>query len=90
MKYIFLGLLVWNIITFFLMFSDKKRAIKNQWRIPERVLISSAFFFGAVGILLGMRAFHHKTKHIKFQILVPLALICNAAAVYLIGRYLLP
>ena len=90
MKYILLVLVIWNIITFFLMFSDKRRALKNQWRIPERFLIGSAFLFGALGILLGMQAFRHKTKHIKFQLLVPAALLCNAAVLYLIGRCFVP
>ena len=90
MRYIILGISIWNIITFFLMFADKKRAVRNEWRIPERVLIGCAFFFGAAGVLLGMRAFRHKTRHLKFQILIPVALLCNTAVIYFIGRYLLP
>lgn len=40
-----------------------------------------------MGALLGMRVFHHKTKHWKFRILVPLFLVLQAAlAVWLICR----
>ena len=33
----------------------------------------------AIGALLGMRVFHHKTKHWKFKILVPMFLVMQLA-----------
>lgn len=54
---------------------DKSRARKNAWRIPERTLLSLAVLGGATGILLGMRAFRHKTKHVRFLIVGPLLLV---------------
>ena len=56
---------------------DKRKAIKRGWRIPERTLILIAFFGGALGSFLGMNLFRHKTKHMKFKILIPLALLVN-------------
>lgn len=42
-----------------------------------------------IGASLGMRVFHHKTKHWKFKILVPLFLALHLAlAVFLIYRSL--
>lgn len=70
-------LLVWNLIVFFLYGIDKRRSIKNEWRISEKALLSCAFFMGGVGAFLGMTAFRHKTKKRKFQILIPLFVVLN-------------
>lgn len=68
-------LIIINIITFFAYGIDKKRAIRSEWRISEKTLLGLAFVGGSAGALLGMMAFRHKTKHLKFQILVPLFLM---------------
>lgn len=64
-----------NILTFFLFGEDKKRAIEKKRRISERTLLLFSFFGGALGALLGMRVFHHKTRKMKFRVSVPLFLI---------------
>lgn len=74
---ILLLLLLWNLIVFSLYGIDKRKAIRNQRRIPEKNLISAAFLMGGAGALLGMRVFRHKTKHQNFLVLVPLALALN-------------
>lgn len=61
-----------SVITFFLFGIDKLKAKKGSYRIPEKVLIGFCFFFGAVGGILGMYFFHHKTRKVKFYVLVPL------------------
>ena len=68
-----------NLVLFCLMASDKSRAQKNQWRTPEATLIGLAFLGGALGGLLGMNVFRHKTQKIKFQICFPLAFILHGA-----------
>ena len=45
---------------------------KGHPRIPERALLWIARMGGGVGCLLGMLLFRHKTKHIRFKVLVPL------------------
>ena len=64
-------MLVINLITFYLFGRDKRKAEKNQWRIPEATLLSFVIFGGAFGGLLGMKVFNHKTKKNKFRITVP-------------------
>lgn len=70
-------LIILNVIGFASMGIDKRRAIKNIWRIRERTLLLFAFLGGGIGSLFGMRIFKHKTKHIKFKILVPIAVVIN-------------
>lgn len=80
-----LTLLIINIVAFAAYGIDKRKAKKGRWRIPESTLLLLAFLGGALGALLGMRTFHHKTKHWKFKILVPLFLALQIAlAVWLI------
>lgn len=65
-------ILLINIIAFFLYGVDKKRAVNHERRIPVWVLLWAARLGGGVGSWLGMNYFHHKKKHSRFMILVPL------------------
>mgnify|MGYP000000208541 CR=1 FL=1 len=82
MKLLILLMVIWNLIAFVMMGMDKRRAIKDQQRISEKTLLTSAFIMGAVGIGAGMLVFHHKTAKTRFRIGLPLALIVNAAVIY--------
>ncbi|MBU5265617.1 DUF1294 domain-containing protein [Virgibacillus proomii] len=75
-----------NSITFLLMGIDKQRAKKQQYRIPERTFWLLAVVGGALGVWLGMKIFHHKTKHITFNIGAPALLVVQIG---IIGWYLL-
>lgn len=72
-----------NIVAFVVYGMDKYKAKHQKWRIPEAALLSLAFLGGAVGALLGMLVFRHKTKHLRFQILVPLALIIWVGLIFI-------
>ncbi len=56
------------------MYIDKKRAIKGQYRISEKVLLSISAIGGSLGTWFGMYAFHHKTKKPIFNYGVPIIL----------------
>lgn len=73
-----------NLLAFASMGLDKRRAKRNQWRIPERTLFALALLGGSVGSWLGMRVFHHKTRHRIFTIGVPLIFFVQLAAAYFI------
>ncbi len=77
-------LLLWNLITFIQFGLDKYFAIKRKRRISEASLLMFAFLLGGVGSFLSMYSFRHKTKHIKFKILIPLAALITLAATYFI------
>ncbi len=76
-------LLVVNLWGFVQMYMDKRRSERYYWRISEFSLFIPALLGGAVGCLLGMRLFHHKTQHLKFVIGMPLILVIHIAAVIL-------
>ena len=56
-----------NLAAFLVMGADKRRARKERWRISEKALFLAPVLGGALGGLLGMRVFHHKTKHWYFR-----------------------
>lgn len=66
-------LLLWNVVVMAIYGLDKRRAQTKKWRIPEKTLLLCAFLGGGIGALLGMLTFRHKTKHLKFTILLPIA-----------------
>ncbi|AWK51421.1 DUF1294 domain-containing protein [Clostridium beijerinckii] len=75
LKIISTYLFIINLLGFFIMLIDKQRAIHKEWRVPEKTLIGISVFGGAIGMLLGMSSFRHKTKHKKFTIGVPFILL---------------
>ena len=61
-----------NVLAFALYGIDKKKAKKKRFRIPERTLLWMARIGGGIGSWIGIMLFHHKTKHTKFKVVVPL------------------
>ena len=77
MKYFIIYIIIINIIAFIMYGSDKRKAIQGSFRTPEKVLIG-------VGAYAGMHMFHHKTKHAKFFIGVPLIIIVQVISFFLV------
>lgn len=73
-----------NIYGFFIVYCDKKKAIQHRWRVPERKFFLLALAGGAIGIFLGMKVFHHKTKHFLFTRGIPLLIVLNIIFFYLL------
>ncbi len=75
---ILIGYLVLVNVAAFAMFGiDKRRAIADKWRIPERTLLLVSLVGGSIGAFFGMQTFHHKTKHWKFMIGVPACILLH-------------
>lgn len=68
---LYLYLAIINALGFLLMLIDKWKAKKNLWRIPEATLLGVAVLGGSLGAILGMNLVRHKTKHLKFNIGLP-------------------
>ena len=80
-------LLAINAVAFFAYGIDKLKARKGWWRIPEATLLLLAIIGGSIGAWLGMKAWHHKTMHLKFKYGLPsIILLQLALAVYLCTR----
>ncbi|PHU41059.1 hypothetical protein CSX00_03695 [Pseudobutyrivibrio ruminis] len=77
-------LVMMNALGLAVMGLDKKKAISNQWRIPEKTLFLVSAIGGSIGTLLGMYLFRHKTKHWYFVIGMPLILAIHLVAGWLI------
>ena len=69
-----------NLLGFLFMGLDKWKAKKRAWRIPEATLLLIAGLGGAVGSMIGMHLFRHKTRHWYFVIGMPLILLLQTAA----------
>lgn len=72
---------------FIVMGADKRRARRRQRRVPEATLFLLALLGGAVGGVLGMQVFRHKTAHLKFIIGFPaIAILQMGLLAFLILR----
>ena len=64
-----------NLLGLYAMYSDKLRAKKRAFRIPEATLFAIAIIGGSIGCIIGMYTFRHKTQHWRFVYGLPLILI---------------
>lgn len=78
-RYLFFGvmayILIMNIWAFSLFGVDKASAKRKDTRVKEKKLFKVCFWGGALGGMLGMNLFRHKTLKKKFSIGVPLLFI---------------
>lgn len=67
-----------NLAALIIYFMDKRKAERADWRISEAMLlwIGLAAPFGAFA---GTRLFRHKTRKLRFRLLLPLFLIAHLA-----------
>ena len=83
MKYFYMiyaaAIVTMSLVAFVLYYADKVKAKKGAWRIKEAVLLGCGFFCGAIGALLGMQVFRHKTKHWYFVAGLPIIFFIQLA-----------
>lgn len=68
-----------SVVLLVMMKVDKERARRNQYRISERTLWVMALLGGAVGGVIGMQLFRHKTKHLSFRFGFPLLALLDVS-----------
>ncbi len=66
---------------------DKRNAIKGKRRIPEDFLMTLGLVGGALSELITMKLIHHKTRHKKFMIGLPIEIAFHIAVIILIYLY---
>ena len=74
-----------TLITFAVFGYDKKRAEKEEWRVPERVLHSLSAFFGLLGALIGMWFWKHKSSKKSFVCLTAIMSMFSIALYLLLA-----
>ncbi|AUI65741.1 MULTISPECIES: DUF1294 domain-containing protein [Glaesserella] len=68
--YILIYLVLINLLSAYLMYQDKQKAIQKAWREPESNLLFLCFCGGFMGTYLVMKYARHKTKHWQFHLSV--------------------
>lgn len=86
---ILIYLLLMNLAGLIMMWSDKRRSEKDQWRIRERTLFIVSILGGSIGTWAGMYIFRHKTRHWYFVIGMPLILVLQIALIVLVRTKLM-
>ena len=71
-----------NLISFIVTCIDKRKAVKNKWRVRERTLFILAFAGGALGIYVAMHLIHHKTRHFAFSVGMPIMIFVNIIMIW--------
>ncbi len=84
LKNILIYLVIINLIGFYVMWSDKRKAKMGEWRIPEQTLFIITALGGGIGTIAGMYVFRHKTRKLRFVIGLPIIVILEIIlAIYL-------
>ena len=78
-------LVIINIIGFFIMWLDKRKAKKGKWRIPEKTLFIITALGGGIGTIAGMYTFRHKTQKLQFVLGLPIITILEIIAIIYFG-----
>ncbi len=78
-KFLFFGILIYllimNIWSLTLFGADKASAKRKQIRIKEKKLFRVCFWGGAIGGIIGMNLFRHKTLKKKFSVGIPIMFV---------------
>lgn len=82
--YFSIYVIIINLIGFVVMYLDKNKAKKGNYRISEKTLFTTALLLGAIGVYIGMYKFRHKTKHLSFTVGIPVCIIINILTIYYI------
>lgn len=78
---------IMNLISFTIFYIDKRKAIEGKNRISENSLLLSALLLGSIGAFLSMQIFRHKTKKLKFKVLVPIFFVVKVLILYYLYKY---
>ncbi len=83
----YIYVIVINIIAAIVTAADKYRAVHKKWRVRESVLLLLAFAGGGAGVYVTMLLVRHKTRRLKFMLGIPLIMLLQTAAVFLVYLY---
>lgn len=84
-EYYLCYLAVINLATLLIFGIDKLKSVRGKYRISEKTLLILCLLGGALGGLIAMILFNHKTRKAKFFVIVPLLVIVHTALFLLIA-----
>nr|WP_316613696.1 DUF1294 domain-containing protein [uncultured Ruminococcus sp.] len=87
MKFLYIYLILINIIAVIVTIHDKHAAVKGNWRVKERTLLLLSALGGAPAMYLTMLLIRHKTQKPKFMLGIPLIFFAELIIIYLVLRY---
>jgi uncharacterized membrane protein YsdA (DUF1294 family) len=73
-----------NLVAFFAMWWDKRKASQHEWRVAEASLHILGLLGGVIGILTGMYRIRHKTQKRSFQAIAIIGLIVSFVIYWII------
>lgn len=88
MKIVFYYICAISLLSVVLCVVDKIHAMRRLRRISESTLMTLSFLGGSVAMYLTMRIIHHKTRHNKFMLGIPLMIIMQLVAIVAISYFL--
>ncbi|MBQ8576316.1 MAG: DUF1294 domain-containing protein [Clostridia bacterium] len=88
MNYIFIWLGIISAVSVIVTAYDKIAAKSGAWRIPEKTLMLLGFLGGAAAMLVTMLIIHHKTRHAKFMVGLPLEIVLHIAIIIAVATLL--
>lgn len=74
--------LIINVVMYVAMCIDKKHAIKDKRRVPEKNLYLLAVLGGGAGGLIAMVVKHHKNRHLDFVLVYTITAILHCLVVF--------
>ena len=87
MKFLYIYLIIINIIAVIVTIHDKRAAVKGTWRVKENTLLLISALGGSPAMYLTMLLIRHKTRKPKFMVGIPLILIAELIIIYLVLHY---
>lgn len=87
MKFLYIYLIIINLIAVIVTIHDKRAAVKGTWRVKENTLLLISALGGSPAMYLTMLLIRHKTRKPKFMVGIPLILIVELIIIYLVLHY---
>lgn len=81
--YILLYWLIISLVSVAITVKDKIAAKNHSQRTPEMTLMLLGLLGGAEAMYFTMKIIHHKTRHLKFMLGLPIEIILHAALILL-------
>ncbi|HCA05149.1 MAG TPA: DUF1294 domain-containing protein [Ruminococcaceae bacterium] len=87
MKYLLIYLAAISLISIIITVADKIKAIRHSRRIRERTLLIFAALGGSAAMLLTMLLIRHKIRHPKFMVGIPVIILLQLGAAFVVWRF---